>query len=147
MWGRNCVRSFPDPALGVHIVARTWRDYIRRVLTTGFIGLHTVTHNYTVYTLTAPYSSLQHLPSLHTVSSLVACLPVSQDPFACNFSLKTAAQPEYSLVTANLTLCRLSTGQLSYHSMTELNYYSNTNSLTAAAPLSNTNSARTPRLN
>jgi hypothetical protein len=53
-------------------------------LTTGFIGSHIVTHNYSVYTLTAPYSSLQHLPSLHTVSSLVSCLPLSQDPFACN---------------------------------------------------------------
>jgi hypothetical protein len=69
-------------------------------LTTGFIGSHTVTHNYSVYTLTAPYGSLQHLPSLHTVPSLVACLPISQDPFACNSSLKTAARPEYSLVTA-----------------------------------------------
>jgi hypothetical protein len=73
-------------------------------LTTGFIGSHTVTRNYSVYTLTAPYSSLQHLPSLHTVSSLVAFLPISQDPFACNSSRKTAARPEYSLVTANLRL-------------------------------------------
>jgi hypothetical protein len=42
------------------------------------------------------------LPSLHTVSSLVVCLPISQDPFACNSSLKTAARPEYLLVTAQV---------------------------------------------
>jgi hypothetical protein len=67
---------------------------IRRVgLTTGFIGSHTVTHN---------YSSLTHLPSLHTVSSLAACLPISQGPFDCNSSLKTAARPEYSLVTGTV---------------------------------------------
>jgi hypothetical protein len=38
-------------------------------LTTGFIGSHTVTHNYSVYTLTAHYSSLQHLPSLLTITT------------------------------------------------------------------------------
>jgi hypothetical protein len=38
-------------------------------LTTGFIGSHTVTHNYSVYTLTAHYSSPQHLPSLLTITT------------------------------------------------------------------------------
>jgi hypothetical protein len=83
----------------VDIVARMWRLYKTGIgLTTGFIGSHTVTHNYSVYTLTAHYSSLQHLPSLLTVSSLVACLPIPHDPFAfrtnlklCNYSLNTAA--------------------------------------------------------
>jgi hypothetical protein len=46
-------------------------------LTTGFIGSHTIT----VYTL---YNSLQFTITLATVSSLVACLPISQDPSACN---------------------------------------------------------------
>jgi hypothetical protein len=64
----------------INIVACMQRLYKTGIgLTTGFIGSHTVTHNYSVYTLTAPYRSLQHLPS-----SLVACLPISQDPFACN---------------------------------------------------------------
>jgi hypothetical protein len=83
------------------VVARiVWRLYKTGIgLTAGFIGSHTVTHNYSVYTLRAPHSSLQRLPSLHTVSSLVACLPISQDPFLCNSSLKTAARPEYSFVT------------------------------------------------
>jgi hypothetical protein len=74
-----------EPHCHEHNVARTWRLHKTGIgLTTGFIGSHTVTHNYSVYTLTAPYSSLQYLPSLHTVSSLVACRPISQDPFACN---------------------------------------------------------------
>jgi hypothetical protein len=85
----------------IYIVARMWRQYNAGIgLTTGFIGSHAITHNYSVYTLTAHYSSLQHLPSHHTVSSLVSCLPISQDLFACNSSLKTAARPEYWLVTA-----------------------------------------------
>jgi hypothetical protein len=67
------------------IVARMQGLYKMGIgLTTGFIGSHTVTHNYSIYTLIAPYSSLRHLPSLHTVSSLVSCRPISQDPFACN---------------------------------------------------------------
>jgi hypothetical protein len=49
-------------------------------LTTGFIGSHTVTHNYSVYALTAHYCS-------------------------CNSSLKTAAQHEYSLVAGTVALC------------------------------------------
>jgi hypothetical protein len=66
-----------------HNVARMCGDYNRRGigLTTGFIGSHTVTHNYSVYVLQL---TTVHLPSLHTVSTLVACLPISQDPFACN---------------------------------------------------------------
>jgi hypothetical protein len=62
----------------LHVVARlVWRLYKTGIgLTTGFIGSHTVTHNYSVYTLTAHYSSLQHLLSLLTVSSLAACLPI-----------------------------------------------------------------------
>jgi hypothetical protein len=36
-----------------------WRLYNTAIgLTTGFIGSHTVTHNYSVYALTAHYSSL-----------------------------------------------------------------------------------------
>jgi hypothetical protein len=46
-------------------------------LTTGFIGSQIVTHNCSVYTLTAHYCSW-------------------------NSSLKTAAQPEYSLVTGTV---------------------------------------------
>jgi hypothetical protein len=46
--------------IGNNIVARTaWRVYNTGIgLTTGFIGSHTVTHNYSVYALTAHYSSL-----------------------------------------------------------------------------------------
>jgi hypothetical protein len=74
-----------------NIVARTWRLYKTGIgLTTGFIRSHTVTHKYSVYTLQLR-SSLYYLPSLLTVSSLVSCLPIPQDPFACNSSLKTAA--------------------------------------------------------
>jgi hypothetical protein len=41
----------------IHTVARMWRLYKTGIgLTTGFIGSHTVTHNYSVYTLTAHYS-------------------------------------------------------------------------------------------
>jgi hypothetical protein len=36
------------------VLSRICGDYIRRVgLTTGYIGSHAVTHNYSVYTLTA----------------------------------------------------------------------------------------------
>jgi hypothetical protein len=39
--------------------AYVWRLYETGIgLTTGFIGSHTVTHNYSVYTRTAHYSSL-----------------------------------------------------------------------------------------
>jgi hypothetical protein len=52
-----------------NIFARMWRLYKTGIgLTTGFIRSHTVTDNY----------------SLLTVSSLVACLPIPQDPFAGN---------------------------------------------------------------
>jgi hypothetical protein len=94
-----------------------WRLYKTGIgLTTGFIGSHTVTHNYSVYTLTAYYSSPQHLPSLLTASSLVACLPIPQDPFAfrtnlqlCNSSLKTAASLQTLLWDTN---CSHSAGTL-----------------------------------
>jgi hypothetical protein len=51
------------------ILSRVRGDYIRRGigLTTGFTGSHTVTHNYSVYTPTAHYSSLQLAESLHCV--------------------------------------------------------------------------------
>jgi hypothetical protein len=43
----------------ISILARMRRLYETGIgLTTGFIGSHTVTHNYSVYTLTAHYSSL-----------------------------------------------------------------------------------------
>jgi hypothetical protein len=36
----------------IYIVARMWRLYKKGIkLTTGFIGSHTVTHNYSAYTL------------------------------------------------------------------------------------------------
>jgi hypothetical protein len=78
-------------------------------LTTGFIESHTVTHNYSVYTPTAHYSSLQHLPSLLTVSSLAACLLI---PDSAHTPRLTDAQlPEYSpfciLKTRSLQLTRL----------------------------------------
>jgi hypothetical protein len=45
--------------LMMNTVARMRRLYETGIgLTTGFIGSHTVTHNYSVYTLTAQYSSL-----------------------------------------------------------------------------------------
>jgi hypothetical protein len=53
--------------INFNIVACSWRLYKTGIgLTTGFIGSHIVTHNYSVYTPTAHYSSLQHLPSLLT---------------------------------------------------------------------------------
>jgi hypothetical protein len=77
-------------------------------LTTGFIGSHTVTHNYSVYTPTAHCSSLQHLPNLLTVSSLVARLLI---PDSARTPRLADARPEYSLFrileTCSLQLTRL----------------------------------------
>jgi hypothetical protein len=92
------------------ILSRVCGDYIRQGigLTTGFIGSHTVTHNYSVYNSTAHYSLLQHLPSLLTVSSLAACFPI---PDSARTPRLTDARPEYSLFrilkTRSLQLTRL----------------------------------------
>jgi hypothetical protein len=82
------------------LLSRVCGDYIRRGigLTTGFIGSHTIT----VYTL---YNSLQFtcrvftlylhsLPLFHIAGFVRLQL--------CNSSLKTAARPEYSLVTGTV---------------------------------------------
>jgi hypothetical protein len=81
----------------LYIVPRMWRLY-----KTGWIDnwIYWITHNYSVYT---SYNSLQFTITL-AESSLVACLPIPPDPFACNSSLKTAARPDYSLVTASRQL-------------------------------------------
>jgi hypothetical protein len=98
----------------LHIVARMWRLYKTGIgLTTGFIGSHTVIHNCSVYTPTAHYSSLQHWPSLLTVSSLAACLPT---PDSARTPRLTNARPEYSLFcilkTRSLQLTRQDCGVL-----------------------------------
>jgi hypothetical protein len=97
-------------------------------LTTGFIGSHTVTHNYSVHTLTAHYSSLQHSPSLLTVSSLAACLPIPDSAITPRL---TDARPEYSI------FCILKTRSLQ---LTRLDCRFTVDSRLG-------NSARTPRLN
>jgi hypothetical protein len=47
-----------------HIVARVWRLYKTGIaLTTGFFGSHTVTHNYSVYTLHSQFTIVLAEPS------------------------------------------------------------------------------------
>jgi hypothetical protein len=77
---------------------------IRRVigLTTGFIGSHTVTHNYSAHALTAHYSSLAESPHCIFTLCLSSNIAGSVRLQLCNSSLKTAARPEYSLVTVHV---------------------------------------------
>jgi hypothetical protein len=77
-----------------------WRLYKTGIgLTTGFIGSHTVTHNYSVYTLTVHYSSLAESSHCIFTGCLSPNIAGSVRLQLCNSSLKTAARPEYSLVT------------------------------------------------
>jgi hypothetical protein len=81
------------------VLSRVCGDYIRRVLDWQLDLLdHTQLHTITVYTLYNSLCSLQHLPSLLAVSSLVACLPMPLGPFTfrtnlqlCNSSLRNIA--------------------------------------------------------
>jgi hypothetical protein len=98
-----------ETSRGYNNVARMWRLYKTGIgLTTGFIGSHTVTHNYSAYTLqitTVHYNTCR----VFFVSSLVACLPMPLGPFTfrtnlqlCNSSLKTAASLTHSLDSTEL---------------------------------------------
>jgi hypothetical protein len=85
-----------------------WRLYKRGTgLTTGFIGSHTVTHNYSVYTLqltTVHYSTCRvFLLCLHW-------LPVFQHRRICSPA---------TVLWRLLLYCRLSTGHLGSHSKTD----------------------------
>jgi hypothetical protein len=71
-------------------------------LTTGFIGSHTVTHNYSVYSslqFTITLAESSHCIFTRCLSSIIA----GSVRLQLNSSLKTAARPEYSLVTAGLS--------------------------------------------
>jgi hypothetical protein len=103
-----------------YIVARMWRLYKTGIgLTTGFIVSHTVTQ--------------------------LQCIHFTTHYCSCNSSLKTAAQPEYSLVTGtvHVTNSTLSTSEDSgpnSATAAATNSYGVPchHSLTGAAPLSNT---------
>jgi hypothetical protein len=101
--GATCLFSFNNYK-HIRVASLYCRAYvatnIRRVLDWQLDLLdHTVTHNYSVYTL--HYSSLQHLPSLLTVPSLAACLPI---PDSARTPRLTDARPEYSLFCILKTL-------------------------------------------
>jgi hypothetical protein len=84
----------------IYIVARMWRLYKTGIgLTTGFIGSHTVTHNYSVYTL-------QLAVNYSTCRVFFLCLhwlPVFQHRRICSPA---------TLLWRLLLHCRLSTVQL-----------------------------------
>jgi hypothetical protein len=105
-------------------VATIWDEY----WIDNWIYWITHSYNYSVYTPTAHYTSLQHLPSLLAVSSLAACLPI---PDSARTPRLTDARPEYSL------FCILKTRSLQ---LTRLDCRFTVDSRLG-------NSARTPRLN
>jgi hypothetical protein len=96
--------SYPDSLYMIYILSPVSGDYYK----TGYwIGnwIYWITHSYTQLQCIRSYSSLQFTITLAESSRCIftRCLSSkSQDPFACNSSLKTAARPEYSLVTPGL---------------------------------------------
>jgi hypothetical protein len=82
-----------------HIVALiVWRLY-----NTGWIDnwIYWITHNYSVYALTAHYSSLAESSHCIFTRCLSSNIAGSVRLQLCNASLNTAARPKYSLVTRN----------------------------------------------
>jgi hypothetical protein len=80
------------------ILSRVCGDYIRRVgLATGFIGSHTVTHNYSVYALQLTTVHYNIAESSHCIFTgcLSSNIAGSVRLQLCNSSLKTAARPEH----------------------------------------------------